>query len=251
MVHRTSHAAVLLPLVLFLGVAKGEDRELVFANDFDYATVSLFGPPEPAPDMTGFQYFAINGQAASAAKGIVHVPNDSFVSVGITARDRYLEFIASLPTMGINRLELRGARLSTSLMNLLEKLQSVRQLVLVDCELGELDASRLQGAPQLQEVSVQLQHGRELRRLLLPWLAKCTSLQSMSSDIPMNADELKWIRQLRSPMSIRNKGRRTLASISQTIQWIGPTQLMKAVRLLTVFTYLHFQVSICLTHKEN
>lgn len=111
--------------------------------------------------MSGFLNFAYRGRVIALAEGLVKVPADAFVSLEITARDGYLDFLASLPKEGIDRLELRGAKISTSLLQQFERLKSVRQLVLVDCVTDEIDFASLHGAAKLQSVSIDSRQNSE------------------------------------------------------------------------------------------
>jgi len=203
-----------------LGVIQAQDRQLDFPSDFDNATISLFDQPKPSETMTGFFSFPSLGREIGAASGQVTVPANAFVSITVVASDRYLDFIESLPDRGIDRLELRGATISTRLLRLLESKQSFRQLEFVDCKLTEVDGSSLNGAPQLQQVYIESSESIDINRTLLPWLAKCPSLQTMSNGLVLNSDDLKSIKNHRAPLFIKVELRNTVAETVQLLNEI-------------------------------
>jgi len=203
-----------------LVVIQAQDRQLDFPSDFDNATISLFDQPKPSETMTGFFSFPSLGREIGAASGQVTVPANAFVSITVVASDRYLDFIESLPDRGIDRLELRGATISTRLLRLLESKQSFRQLEFVDCKLTEVDGSSLNGAPQLQQVYIESSESIDINRTLLPWLAKCPSLQTMSNGLVLNSDDLKSIKNHRAPLFIKVELRNTVAETVQLLNEI-------------------------------
>lgn len=198
------YRVILFVFILFANASHAEGHEIVFSSSFDHAKISVFSAPAPSPHMSGFLNFAYRGRVIALAKGLVKVPADVFVSVEITAKDGYVDFLASLPENGIDRLELRGAKISTSLLQQFERLKSVRQLVLVDCVMDEIDAASLHGAAKLQSVSIESRQNNEESRLI-PWLAKCTSLQSIPDGGPLSIDQLKMLQQHHGPLFLKVK----------------------------------------------
>lgn len=185
--------------VLFCGIANAllstttlaVGRELTFPTDFEHATVWLFERPKIDRYMTGIIRFPYDGKMLSDAKGTIRIPEESWVSLKIQSESGYLEFIGLLPVDGIDRMELHGAEISTALLASLEKFVSLRQLVLIGCQFGELDATQLDGSQRLQEVSIRRAESIAQWRQLTPWLTKCPAVQFLFDGRPMQASDLK------------------------------------------------------------
>jgi len=192
-----------IAIALLPTVALSLDRELNFPNNFDHAKVTLFGRPKNDYYMTGIIRFSYRGKLLSDAKGIVRIPAESWVGVEIQAESGYLEFIASLPVSGIDRLELHGATISTALIASLERVQSLRQMVLVGCQFGELDATQLSGSLELQHLSIEGADSAEQWQRLIPWLTKCPEVQFLFDGAPIQATDLKKFSNHASPIFLK------------------------------------------------
>lgn len=171
--------------------ASAAERELIFPDEFQHGSISLFGQPKTATYMSGIIRFPYAGKFFSAAEGVVRVPASSWVSVEIDGESGYQGFVDSLPRTGIDRLELRGATMSTAVIASIEKLKTLRQVILVDCRVAEIDPSKLAGSPALQEFSIRGTDSEEQWRGLMPWLIKCPAIQILFGGNPMSVTDLK------------------------------------------------------------
>ncbi|MCC6509394.1 MAG: TlpA family protein disulfide reductase [Pirellulaceae bacterium] len=224
-VHNLITFAALLCSLLCGAVAPAEDRQLILPKNFEAVTVSLFDQPEPAEYMTGFLYFATEGRPISVTHGVVDVPENSIVSIGITAQGDYLRAIEALSEKGVDRLEIHGAELSTAFLKRLETLTSLRELVCVDCKLGKIDTAILNGAPKLQKVSIRSENSRESSRIMLPWLAKCPAIQSMPSGLRLSVEELRMFSHHRGSLFLESildeRAEETLAVLGNIKRLVG------------------------------
>ncbi|HBE67399.1 MAG TPA: hypothetical protein DDW52_04545 [Planctomycetaceae bacterium] len=182
------------------GTVFAHEHKLKFPEDFRHASISIFEQPKRATYMMGIVRFPYDGDFLCSALGTVQVPAESWVSVEIEGQEGYERFVDALPSTGVNRLELRNATISTSLLVSLEKVESVRQLVLVNCHVIEVDANTLAGLPNLQNLSIRGRNSKEQWYGLMPWLLKCPAIQFWFGSRPMGATDLHNLSQHPAPV---------------------------------------------------
>ena len=134
--------------------ATGQQSELTFPLDFEHAYVSVYSQPMPDEYLTGVLRFPDKGKRLSAAKGVIKIPEDAWTGVEIEGGNGCTEFISSMPRAGVNRIELRRAKITTELIASIEKQQSLRELVLNECSFQSLEVTQLNGMSHLQRVSI-------------------------------------------------------------------------------------------------
>ena len=198
-----------LCLAIALGLmpthATGQQSELTFPPNFEHAYVSVYSQPMPDEYLTGVIRFPDEGKRLSAAEGVVKIPEDAWTGVEIEGGNGCTEFISLMPRSGVNRLELRQAKITTELIASIEKQQSLRELVLNECIFQSLEVTKLNGMQHLQKVTIEGEGADELWQQLKPWLLKCPSIQFFFSGFPTRPEDLRAFSKHRAPLYLQLK----------------------------------------------
>ncbi len=158
-----------------------QERTLTFPTGWKHATAKVYDIPKLSDNLTGFFDFDWTGEAISVAAGEVRITDDAYVGIDVNATEGYEEFFAGLPATGIQRIELSNATLSDSLFKSLERIETLRELVLINCQVTNADANLLNGLPQLQRLHCrQREDSLALHQTIALWAAKCPQLQYYS-----------------------------------------------------------------------
>ena len=168
-----------------------QERTLTFPTGWEHATAKVYDIPKLSDNLTGFFDFDWTGEAISVAAGEVRITDDAYVGIEVNATEGYEEFFAGLPATGIQRIELSNATLSDSLFKSLERIETLRELILIDCRVTNADANLLNGLPQLQRLHCrQREDSLALHPTIALWAAKCPQLQYYYDGESLSAEEI-------------------------------------------------------------
>ncbi len=186
----------------FCADSVGADRTLTFPTDWEHATVSVYATPQPSDFFSDCVEFGNSGRMIGVAAGEVQVPDDAFVGIEVQAVEGFENFLGQLPNTGIHRIELTKAALSDSVFRSIERIETLREMRLVDCSCQNVAIRSLVGAQQLQYLFAQGKKNQSLHQTLAAWAAKCKQLQYFYDGHSLAADEIHRFESHHSPLCI-------------------------------------------------
>lgn len=198
---------VLCPFI-FSTHCLAQERTLSFPPDQTNGTIWVYGQPTPSGYLPGYTNFSWERRLIGSATGKLRIPDNAFVGLEVSATKGYEEFLARLPEDGIDRLDLNGATISTEMLKHIERVKSLRVLMLRGCRFDtDLEATKLQGMPRLMQLYWSpRENSTDGHKAIVTWAAKCRSLQYLrDSSSELNAVELRLFNRHPSPLFLTVK----------------------------------------------
>ena len=202
-----------------------QERVLEFPTGWKHANLFIYENPKQSAT-SGILDFDWSGKNAGVAVGKAILPANAFVGLEINGVDGLEKFLSSLPSEGIQRIVLLNAALTNDTFQQIERISSLRQVVLVNCTAEQVDIKLLKGLPRLQYLQCrQKRASSEMHNTMAAWAAKSPQLQFFYDGAPLDLEEVRQFKGHQVPLFIsvglNEDAAQTLDALSMIPDLIG------------------------------